>query len=66
MQEDDDLEPLMLPAEVAELFKVTEGTAKEWARRGFMGSVRTPGGAWRFQAAAVRKERAAWRTPATG
>lgn len=44
---------LMRPTEVAELFDVETDTVLDWARAGKLPAVRTPGGHWRFDRAAV-------------
>jgi excisionase family DNA binding protein len=50
-----DLEGTMLrTSDVAALFEVSERTALEWARRGQIPSVRTPGGHRRYPAAGIR------------
>ena len=45
---------LLTLAEVAALFSVGEDTALRWGRKRRLGSVRTPGGQWRFPESAVR------------
>jgi excisionase family DNA binding protein len=49
-----ELEPLMTPAEVADLFRVDVATVGRWAREGRLTPVPTPGGRPRFNAAKVR------------
>ena len=46
-------EPLLTPAEVAELFKVNPLTVTRWAVQGRIGSVRTLGGHTRYKEADV-------------
>ena len=41
-------EPLMKPAEVADLFDVEPVTVVDWAKTGKIPATRTPGGQWRF------------------
>jgi excisionase family DNA binding protein len=48
-----DVEPLLTPAEVAELFKVNPLTVTRWANQGRIGSVRTLGGHTRYKEAEV-------------
>jgi excisionase family DNA binding protein len=49
------VEPLLSPAEVADLFKVHPLTVTRWANQGRIGSVRTLGGHTRYkQAEALR------------
>jgi excisionase family DNA binding protein len=45
---------LLRTADVATLFQVSERTVSEWARRGRIPSVRTPGGHRRYPAEEVR------------
>jgi excisionase family DNA binding protein len=45
---------LLRTREVAVLFQVSERAVTEWARRGRIASVRTPGGHRRYPAAQVR------------
>ena len=45
---------LLRTREVALLFQVSERAVTDWARRGRLPSVRTPGGHRRYPAAAVR------------
>lgn len=50
-----DPEPEMLTSgEIAEMFGVKPGTAYRWARSGKIPAVRTPGGQYRYPAAAAR------------
>ncbi|WP_308198547.1 helix-turn-helix domain-containing protein [Actinomadura terrae] len=44
---------LLTRDEVADLFRVEPSTVSEWARRGRLRSIRTPGGARRFRAEVV-------------
>lgn len=46
---------LLLPGEVAQLFRVDPKTVTRWAKDGLIGSQRTPRGHHRFHAAEVRK-----------
>ncbi len=46
---------LLRTAEVASLFQVSERAVTDWARRGRLPSVRTPGGHRRYPAAAVQE-----------
>ena len=46
-------------AEVARLFGVSGSTVTRWARTGVLKAIRTPGGHYRFRAAAVRLATAA-------
>ena len=48
-----DLERLLTPAEVAELFKVNPLSVTRWANQGRIGSIRTPGGHTRYKEAEV-------------
>lgn len=49
------LEDQMLKtSDVAALFEVSERTVSEWARRGYIPSVRTPGGHRRYPAQEVK------------
>lgn len=45
---------LLRTADVAALFQVSERTVSEWAKRGHIPSVRTPGGHRRYPADGVR------------
>jgi excisionase family DNA binding protein len=47
-------EPLLTPAEVAELFRVDAKTVTRWARAGTLSSIRTPGGHRRYFEREVR------------
>ena len=42
-------EPLLTPAEVANLFRVDPKTVTRWAKSGKISSIRTPGGHRRFR-----------------
>ncbi len=46
---------LLRTADVAMLFQVSERTVSEWARRGRIPSVRTPGGHRRYPAEEIRQ-----------
>jgi excisionase family DNA binding protein len=48
-----DAEPLLTPAEVADMFKVHPLTVTRWANQGRIGSVRTLGGHTRYKQAEV-------------
>jgi excisionase family DNA binding protein len=48
-------ERLLRTADVALLFQVSERTVSEWARRGRVPSVRTPGGHRRYPAEQIRR-----------
>ena len=48
-----DAEPLLTPAEVADLFKVHPLTVTRWANQGRIGSIRTLGGHTRYKRAEV-------------
>jgi len=50
-----DAEPLLSPAEVAELFRVDPKTVTRWARAGMLTSLRTLGGHRRYRESEVRK-----------
>lgn len=51
----DERDDLLRTADVAALFHVSPRTVSEWARRGRVPSVRTPGGQWRYPAAPIRR-----------
>jgi excisionase family DNA binding protein len=48
-------ERLLRTSEVAELFSVSSRTVREWARRGLLPTIRTPGGQHRFPEHPVRE-----------
>ena len=48
-------ERLLRTSEVAELFSVSSRTVREWARRGLLPTIRTPGGQHRFPERSVRE-----------
>ncbi|HSS10747.1 MAG TPA: helix-turn-helix domain-containing protein, partial [Acidimicrobiales bacterium] len=48
-------ERLLRTSDVAMLFQVSERTVSEWARRGRVPSVRTPGGHRRYPADQIRR-----------
>ncbi|HEY3436640.1 MAG TPA: BldC family transcriptional regulator [Actinotalea sp.] len=48
-------EPLLTPAEVAQLFRVDPKTVTRWARAGKLSSVRTLGGHRRYRASEIRR-----------
>lgn len=47
-------DPLLTPAEVAEMFRVNPKTVTRWARAGKLNAIRTLGGHRRFRASEVR------------
>jgi excisionase family DNA binding protein len=47
-------DPLLTPAEVASLFRVSTKTLNRWARDGRIGSIRTLGGHRRYHESEVR------------
>ncbi len=49
-------ERLLMPAEVAALFRVDPKTVTRWAASGRIDSVQTPGGHYRFPESAVRDQ----------
>lgn len=49
-----DAEPLLTPAEVANLFRVDPKTVTRWAKAGKLTSIRTLGGHRRYREAEVR------------
>jgi len=51
---DDGTEPLLTPAEVAQLFRVQPQTVTRWATTGRLRFLRTPGGHRRFRESDVR------------
>jgi excisionase family DNA binding protein len=48
-------ERLLRTSEVAQLFSVSSRTVREWARRGLLPTIRTPGGQHRFPERPVRE-----------
>jgi excisionase family DNA binding protein len=58
-----DVEPLLTPAEVADLFGVDSVTVTRWARSGRLSAVRTLGGHRRFREREVRLLLSAARGP---
>ena len=48
--------PLMLPEEVAALFRVHPGTLGRWVREGLLEVRRTPGGHMRFDRAYIERK----------
>ena len=48
-------ERLLRTSEVADLFSVSSRTVREWARRGLLPTIRTPGGQHRFPERPVRE-----------
>jgi excisionase family DNA binding protein len=57
---------MLRTADVAALFEVSERTISEWARRGQIPSVRTPGGHRRYPADEIRAMIAGMGQPAPG
>ena len=53
--EPQDLNELLTPSEVAEMFRVNPKTVTRWARAGRISAVRTLGGHRRFRASEIRK-----------
>lgn len=53
MNTDDD--PLLMPSEVARLFRVDPKTVARWAAAGRIKSIRTPGGHRRYRRSAVEE-----------
>jgi excisionase family DNA binding protein len=53
--ESERVERLLRTSEVAELFSVSSRTVREWARRGLLPTIRTPGGQHRFPERPVRE-----------
>lgn len=49
-----DHEPLLTPAEVAQLFRVDAKTVTRWAKAGKLSAVRTLGGHRRFRESDIR------------
>lgn len=47
-------DPLLTPAEVAELFRVSVKTLNRWAQAGRIGSIRTLGGHRRYRESEIR------------
>jgi excisionase family DNA binding protein len=59
------MQDLLRTSDVAALFQVSTRTVSEWARRGRVPCMRTPGGQWRYPAEPIRRlvdrgEHAAW------
>lgn len=48
-------DPLLTPAEVAAIFKVSPKTVTRWARSGKLATLRTLGGHRRFRSSEVRR-----------
>ncbi|MDQ6614707.1 MAG: helix-turn-helix domain-containing protein [Actinomycetota bacterium] len=46
---------LLRTSDVAALFQVSPRTVSEWARRGRVPCMRTPGGQWRYPAEPIRR-----------
>lgn len=51
----DGRQDLLRTSDVAALFQVSTRTVSEWARRGRVPSMRTPGGQWRYPAEPIRR-----------
>ena len=56
---------LLRTVDVARMFQVSTRTVSEWARRGRVPCMRTPGGQWRYPADAIQRlvqssERPSW------
>jgi excisionase family DNA binding protein len=49
-----EIEPLLTPAEVAQMFRVDPKTVTRWAKKGKLTSIRTLGGHRRYREAEVR------------
>ncbi|MGH9120475.1 MAG: helix-turn-helix domain-containing protein [Acidimicrobiales bacterium] len=65
-----DRQDLLRTSDVAALFQVSTRTVSEWARRGRLPCMRTPGGQWRYPADAIQRlvrlaERGAWEADAS-
>jgi excisionase family DNA binding protein len=59
------MQDLLRTSDVAALFQVSTRTVSEWARRGRVPCMRTPGGQWRYPAGPIRQlvtqaERSSW------
>jgi excisionase family DNA binding protein len=54
MQRQNDAEPLLTPAEVANMFRVDPKTVTRWAKAGKLTSIRTLGGHRRYRESEVR------------
>ncbi len=50
----DSRQDLLRTSDVAALFQVSTRTVSEWARRGRVPCMRTPGGQWRYPAEPIR------------
>ena len=55
MIEQQEVDALLTPAEVAQLFRVNPKTVTRWARSGKITAIRTLGGHRRFKAKEVRR-----------
>ncbi len=51
----DNNQDLLRTSDVAALFQVSTRTVSEWARRGRVPCMRTPGGQWRYPAEPIRR-----------
>ena len=51
----DDGQELLRTSDVAALFQVSTRTVSEWARRGRVPCMRTPGGQWRYPAEPIHR-----------
>ncbi|MDQ1417642.1 MAG: Helix-turn-helix domain [Acidimicrobiaceae bacterium] len=49
------MQDLLRTSDVAALFQVSTRTVSEWARRGRVPCMRTPGGQWRYPAEPIRR-----------
>ena len=49
------MQDLLRTSDVAALFQVSSRTVSEWARRGRVPCMRTPGGQWRYPAEPIRR-----------
>ena len=47
-------EPLLLPGEVAAMFRVDAKTTTRWVKAGKLAAIKTPGGVHRFRESDVR------------
>jgi excisionase family DNA binding protein len=49
-------DPLLTPAEVADIFRVDRKTVTRWAAAGRVESIRTPGGEYRIRRSVIEKQ----------
>ena len=54
-QDAETAQDLLRTSDVAALFQVSTRTVSEWARRGRVPCMRTPGGQWRYPAEPIRQ-----------